>query len=77
MLVLAGERDTAVGSGTAQRIVRARPAPTRRCGSITDDDADEHGAPRRASGAAQRTFWAPLDALVAATRPANASAQVP
>jgi len=77
VLVLAGERDTAVGSGTAQRIVRDAIRADATLRIIRDDDADEHGAARLATGAAQRTFWAPLDALVAATRPTNESAQVP
>jgi len=34
---------------------------------IRDDAVDDHSAPRRFDGAAQRTFWEPLDALVAET----------
>lgn len=69
LLALAGERDTAVGSGTARRIVQTATRADTTLRIITDDAADEHSAPRRSNGAAQRTFWAPLDALVAATRP--------
>jgi hypothetical protein len=75
--VYAGERDTAVGSGTANSIVRGatRAAVTMR--TVRDDAVDEHSAPRTFTGAAQRTFWAPLDALVAATGPANDRAATP
>jgi acetyl esterase/lipase len=69
LLVLAGERDTAVGSGTARRIVQTATRADATLRVITDDAADQHSAARRSDGAAQRTFWAPLDALVAATRP--------
>jgi acetyl esterase/lipase len=69
LLALAGERDTAVGSGTARRIVQTATRAEATLRIITDDAADEHSAPRRSNGAARRTFWAPLDALVAATRP--------
>jgi acetyl esterase/lipase len=69
VLALGGERDTAVGTGPARRIVQAATRADATLRIVTDDDADQHSAPRRANGAAQRTFWAPLDALVAATRP--------
>jgi acetyl esterase/lipase len=69
VLAYAGERDTAVGSGTAARIVagatQARAHATLQI--IRDDAVDDHSAPRRADRAARRTFWEPLDALVAAT----------
>lgn len=67
VLAYAGERDTAVGSATAERIVAdaAHTGATLRI--IRDDAVDDHSAPRRYDGAAQRTFWEPLDALLAAT----------
>jgi acetyl esterase/lipase len=69
VLAYAGERDTAVGSGTAARIVagatQARAHATLQI--IRDDAVDDHSAPRRADPAAQRTFWEPLDALLAET----------
>lgn len=77
VLALAGERDTAVGSGTARRIVQMATRADATLRIITDDAVDDHSAPRRAGGASQRTFWAPLDALVAATDPADSSAPAP
>lgn len=77
VLALAGERDTAVGSGTARRIVQMATRAEATLRVITDDAVDDHSAPRRAGGASQRTFWAPLDALVAATDPADSSAPAP
>lgn len=62
-----GERDTAVGSGTANRIIEAAAHTGAALRIIRDDAVDDHSAPRRYDGAAQRTFWAPLDALVAET----------
>ena len=71
VLALAGERDTAVGSGTARRIARDAVRADASLVTIRDDAVDGHRAPRSFTGAVQRTFWAPLDALVAATQPAN------
>ena len=73
----AGERDTAVGSGTAHSIVRDATQADATLETVRDDAVDQHSAPRTFDGAAQRTFWAPLDALVAATRPATDRAATP
>ncbi|HVF79628.1 MAG TPA: alpha/beta hydrolase [Solirubrobacteraceae bacterium] len=67
MLTFVGERDTAVGSGTAHRIVEGAAHAGATLQIIRDDAVDDHSAPRRYDGAAQRTFWAPLDTLVAET----------
>jgi acetyl esterase/lipase len=67
VLVFAGERDTAVGSATAKRIVSGATQADASLQIIRDDAVDEHSAPRRSDGVAQQTFWKPLDALVAAT----------
>ena len=77
VLVLAGERDTAVGSGTAQRIVQRATRADAQLRIVRDDAADQHSAPRRTNRTARRTFWAPLDELVAATQPVNYSAPRP
>ena len=77
LLVFAGERDTAVGSGTARRIIATATHADTTLKIIKDDDVDEHSAPRSFDGAAQRTFWAPLDALVDATADASATAGAP
>lgn len=76
VLALAGERDTAVGSTTARRIVRAARRADAALLTIRDDVVDRHRAPRTFSGAAQRTFWAPLDAMIAAAGAATHSAPV-
>ena len=67
LLALAGERDTAVGSSTARRIVEGAVQADGELRIIRDDVVDDHSAPRRFDGAAQRTFWEPLDALLGAT----------
>ncbi|HEV2774088.1 MAG TPA: hypothetical protein VGV90_00705, partial [Solirubrobacteraceae bacterium] len=68
---------TSVGSGTAHRIVAGAARADASLVTIRDDAVDRHDAPRRFSGAAQRTFWAPLDALVAETERTSRSAAVP
>jgi acetyl esterase/lipase len=77
LLVFAGERDTAVGTGTARRIAALATQADTTLRIIDDDEVDEHSAPRRFNGAAQRTFWAPLDALVEATAHASGTADGP
>jgi len=67
VLVFAGERDTAVGSAPAKRIASGATRADTALQIISDDAVDDHSAPRRFDGAAQQTFWTPLDALVAAT----------
>ena|GEM_PF-2855545 len=69
VLAYAGERDTAVGSSTANRIVAGAPQADATLRLIRDDAVDDHSAPRRYDGAVQRTFWEALDELVAATAP--------
>ena len=68
VLALAGADDRVVGSRIARQIVRtaARARATLRI--VRDPRVDDHGAPQRSNAAARRTFWAPLDRLVAATR---------
>lgn len=67
VLVYAGERDSAVGASTAKRIVARAVQADAQLRVVRDDAVDDHGAPRRFDGVAQRTFWEPLDALIAAT----------
>ena len=68
VLALAGADDRVVGSRIARQIVRtaARARATLRI--VRDPRVDDHNAPQRSNAAARRTFWAPLDRLVAATR---------
>jgi len=77
VLVYAGERDTAVGSGTAHSIVRGATQAAVTLRTVRGDAVDQHSAPRTFDGAAQRTFWAPLDELVADTRAAYDAAAAP
>ncbi len=77
VLVLAGQRDTAVGSKTARQVVALAKQADTTLRIITDDAVDEHSAPRSFDGAAQRTFWAPLDALVEATADRSGTAGGP
>jgi acetyl esterase/lipase len=69
VLVYAGERDTAVGSGTARAIAYGATRADARLQIVTADAVDDHSAPRRFDGAAQHAFWRPLDELLAATAP--------
>lgn len=77
LMILTGERDTSVGSGTARRIVAQATHADVTLRTITNDAVDEHSAPRTSGGAAQRTFWTPLDAMIAATAPTGSSAGGP
>ena len=69
LVVLAGERDTAVGSGTAREIAAMATKANVTYETVTDDTIDEHSAARRDNPAARRTFWRTLDELIAATGP--------
>ncbi|MDP2711942.1 MAG: alpha/beta hydrolase [Solirubrobacteraceae bacterium] len=74
LVVLAGERDTAVGSETAQRIAAEATRADVTVRTVRDDAVDEHSAPRRTNQAARQTFWRTLDDLVASTAPAASPA---
>ncbi len=67
VLVFAGQRDTAVGSVTAHRIVADATQADTTLRIIRDDAVDQHSDPRMFDGIAQQTFWRPLDELIAAT----------
>ena len=71
VLLYVGERDTAVGSGTGHGIARGATQADVTLRTVRGDAVDTHRSPRTFDGAAQRTFWAPLDALIAATRPGS------
>jgi acetyl esterase/lipase len=68
VLALGSRRDGVVGTGTARAIVRGATRADARLVFVTDPAADDHNAPQRADAAARRTFWAPLDRLVARVR---------
>ena len=67
MIVLAGARDTAVGSATAREIVATATNADVTFEMVRDPTIDEHSAPRHDNPAARRTFWQTLDDLVAET----------
>ena len=71
-MIFAGERDTAVGSTTAREIAAEVAQADVTLTTIRDDAVDDHSAPRRASGAAQQTFWKTLDRLIDETVAASA-----
>jgi len=67
VLALAGAADRVVGTRTARTIVRTATRAKATLRIVRDPRADDHGAPQRADAPARRTFWAPLDRLIAAT----------
>jgi acetyl esterase/lipase len=67
MLVLAGARDRVVGTRTARTIARTATRARVVLRIVRDPRVDDHGAPQRSDPAARRTFWTPLDRLIAAT----------
>jgi acetyl esterase/lipase len=71
ILALASPRDRTVGTATARAIVRAArrvPARLRTLRLVSDRGVADHLGPQRASLAARRVFWVPLDRLVASAR---------
>jgi acetyl esterase/lipase len=67
VLVLAGAGDRVVGSRIARTIVRTATRARARLRIVHDPRVDDHEAPERFGAASRRTFWAPLDRLIAAT----------
>jgi acetyl esterase/lipase len=72
-LIQVGDRDTQAGTGVANavwRLLAAHPAALKRYETVRSSPAliAIHSAPKRADAAAQRTFWAPLDRLLASVR---------
>jgi len=68
---LAGASDTVVGTAPAQQLVQAAshvPPARRRFVLVEDPRVDDHYAPTRTGAAARRTFWRPLDRLIASVR---------
>ncbi len=68
VVALASRADTVVGTATARALVRGARRADARLVLVDDAAADDHQAPQRFDAAARRTFWAPLDELVAAVR---------
>lgn len=67
LVLLAGERDRLVGTGVARQIARTATRARVTLRIVRDDAVDRHGAPERHDAVARRTFWTPLDRLIAAT----------
>ena len=67
MLVLAGARDTLVGTRWARQIAGSATRADVTLRIVRDPAVDDHGAPARDSPQARETFWKPLDRLVDAT----------
>jgi pimeloyl-ACP methyl ester carboxylesterase len=68
ILALASPRDAVVGTATAEAMVREPvqiPAARRTLRIIREPIVQDHNAPLRTDPAARRTFWRPLDELVA------------
>ena len=75
VLIQVGDADTEAGSGGANEFwswLAAHPASAKRYEVIhsTPQLTADHAAPKQTSAAAQRAFWAPLDRLIALSRPA-------
>ena len=71
LVAMAGDDDLVVGTGEARRAVRLAvnvPATRKRFVLVTDNRVDDHGGPMRADAVARRTYWAPLDRLIARAR---------
>jgi len=68
VVALAGADDQVVGTRTARTIARTATRARATFRLVRDPRVDDHRAPQRADAAARRTFWAPLDRLIAALR---------
>lgn len=66
LVVLAGARDRVVGTRTARTIARTATRARVTLRIVRDPAVDDHRAPQRSDAASRRTFWAPLDRLIAA-----------
>ncbi|MGI8730487.1 MAG: alpha/beta hydrolase fold domain-containing protein [Solirubrobacteraceae bacterium] len=67
VLALAGARDRVVGTRVARVIARTATRARTALRIVRDRAVDTHGGPQDSGRAARRTFWAPLDRLIAAT----------
>jgi len=68
IVALASRADGVVGTRTARELVRGATRARARLVLVDDPAAGDHVAPQRADAAARRTFWAPLDRLIAGVR---------
>ena len=73
VLIQIGDRDTEAGASGANefwKLLRSHPDAHKRYDIVrsTPTLIADHAAPKRSSTAAASAFWAPLDALIAATR---------
>lgn len=80
ILALASPRDAVVGTATAETMVSepTQIPPARRTLRIVEEPAvQDHTAPLRSDPLAQRTFWRPLDRLLAQAASGSRPSQVP
>jgi dienelactone hydrolase len=68
IVALASTADGVVGTATARELVRGASRADARLVLVRDPAAKDHRAPQRTDAAARRTFWAPLDRLIAQVR---------
>ena len=78
VLIQVGDADTQAGSAGAEAFwswLATHPSSRKRYQVVRSSPplAATHAAPKSASAAAQRTFWAPLDRLIAQARTAKSS----
>lgn len=67
VLVVGGAGDRLVGTRVARTIARTATRARTTLRIVREPGVDDHGAPQRSGRASRRTFWAPLDRLIAAT----------
>lgn len=80
ILALASPRDVVVGTATAEEMVAEPvqiPVARRMMRIVRDPVVQGHNAPMRTDPAAKRTFWAPLDDLVARAAAARSAGRAP
>jgi pimeloyl-ACP methyl ester carboxylesterase len=73
VLIQVGDRDTEAGAGGANEfwaLLRSHPDTRKRYSVVRSSSGfiADHAAPKRSNTAAAGAFWAPLDALIAATQ---------
>ena len=68
ILALASRADRVVGTAAARALVRGARRADARLVLVDDPASRDHQAPQRADAASRRTFWRPLDELIASVR---------
>lgn len=68
VVALGGARDRVVGTRVARTIARTATRARTTLRIVREPAVADHGAPQRSGAAVRRTFWEPLDRLIAATK---------